>query len=57
MYGWLNINGKPIYGNQTIGTYGKGNVNENNLVNHWLEVYKHYSKKERDNDREDIERK
>ena len=56
MYGWLNINGMPIYGDQTIGTYNKRTVNENNLVNHWIEVYQHYSKKERD-DREDIERK
>ena len=45
---------RSINGNMIIDE--QGNVNENNLVNHWIEVYQHYSKKERE-DREDIERK
>ena len=57
MYGWLYINGTPIYGDQTIGTYNKCTVNENNLVNHWIEVYQHYSKKkEREDDRQNESR-
>ena len=45
---------RSINGNMIIDEQGK--VNENNLVNHWIEVYQHYFQKEHE-DKEDIERK
>ena len=39
---------RSINGNIIIDEQGK--VNENNLVNHWIEVYQHYSKKKEQED-------